>query len=81
VTRLPGGVTGSIGGTAVAVVQQESTATGLDAGGPQRTREDGDLRLYTRVDGLPLDGMQESGVRIPIAPQIRSLNRKPEQSL
>jgi hypothetical protein len=41
------------------VVQQESTATGLDAGGPERTREDGDLRLYTRVDGLPLDGMQE----------------------
>jgi hypothetical protein len=57
VTRLLGGVTGSIGGTAA--VQQESTATGPDAGGPEWTREDGDLRLYTRVDGLPLDGMQE----------------------
>jgi hypothetical protein len=42
-----------------AAVQQESTATGLDAGGPEWTREDGDLRLYTLVDGLPLDGMQE----------------------
>src|SRR5216684_4173127 len=57
VTRLLGGVTGSIGGTAA--VQQESTATGPDAGGPEWTREDGDLRLHTRVDGLPLDGMQE----------------------
>jgi hypothetical protein len=27
--------------------------------GRERTREDGDLRRYTRVDGLPLDGMQE----------------------
>jgi hypothetical protein len=28
-------------------------------GGPEWTREDGDLRRYTWVDGLPLDGMQE----------------------
>jgi hypothetical protein len=41
------------------VVQQESTATGLDSDGLVRTSWDGDLRLYTRVDGLPLDGMQE----------------------
>ena len=41
------------------VVQQESTATGLDSGGLVRTSWDGDLRLYTLVDGLPLDGMQE----------------------
>src|ERR1019366_908321 len=41
------------------VVQQESTATGLESGGLVRTSGDGDLRLYTRVDGLPLDGMQE----------------------
>src|SRR5450759_3018373 len=42
-----------------AAVQQESTATGRDAGGPEWTREDGDLRRYTLVDGLPLDGMHE----------------------
>jgi hypothetical protein len=42
-----------------ATVQQESTATGLDAGGLEWTREDGDLHRDTRVDGLPLDGMQE----------------------
>jgi hypothetical protein len=41
------------------VVQQESTATGLDAGGPEWTREDGDLHRDTWMDGLPLDGMQE----------------------
>jgi hypothetical protein len=41
------------------VVQQESTATGLDAGGLGCTSRDGDLRLRTSVDGLPLDGMQE----------------------
>ena len=46
-------------GTGRRVVQQESTSTGLDAGGPKRTREDGDLHRDTRVDGLPLDGMQE----------------------
>ena len=40
-------------------VQHESTATGLDAGGPERTRGDGDLHRDTQVDGLPLDGMQE----------------------
>jgi hypothetical protein len=40
-------------------VQQESTATGLDVGGPAWTRVDGDLHRDTLVDGLPLDGMQE----------------------
>ena len=56
-SRACQGVTGSAAGTAG--VQQESTATGLDAGGPEWTRADGDLRGWTRVDGLPLDGMQE----------------------
>src|ERR1035441_6170151 len=41
------------------IVQHESTATGLDAGGPGCTLRDGGLRLRTPVDGLPLDGMQE----------------------
>jgi hypothetical protein len=41
------------------LVQQESTATGPDAGGPGCTLLDGDLRRWTAVDGLPLDGMQE----------------------
>jgi len=40
-------------------VQQESTATGVDAGGPEWTRADGGLHRDTRMDGLPLDGMQE----------------------
>jgi len=39
--------------------QQGSTATDLDAGGRAGTRGDGDLRRYTRVDVLPLDGTQE----------------------
>jgi hypothetical protein len=46
-------------GRAHRVVQQESTATGLDPGGLGCTSRDGDLRLRTPVDGLPLDGMQE----------------------
>src|SRR6266851_4110434 len=82
VTRLPAGGTGSIGGTAA--VQQESTATGPDAGGPEWTWEDGDLRLYTRVDGLPLDGMQEVSGSSPLSStfsQVRttlgSWNRPP----
>src|ERR1039457_3345263 len=41
------------------IVQHESTATGLDAGGPGCILRDGGLRLRTPVDGLPLDGMQE----------------------
>src|ERR1700680_2791169 len=41
------------------VVQQGSTATGLDAGGPGCTLRDSDLRRWATVDGLPLDGMQE----------------------
>jgi hypothetical protein len=41
------------------IVQQGSTATCLDAGGPGCTLRDGGLRLRTLVDGLPLDGMQE----------------------
>jgi hypothetical protein len=41
------------------VVQQGSTATCLDSGGLLGTCRDGDLRWWTSVDGLPLDGMQE----------------------
>jgi len=50
-----------------------------DAGGPEWTREDGDLRLYTLVDGLPLDGMQEVrssnllSSTLGVFPQVRSL--------
>jgi hypothetical protein len=55
--RLLGGVTGSVGGTAAA--QQQSTATGRDRKGRVRTPWDCDLRGWTPVDGLPLDGMQE----------------------
>src|ERR1035438_906110 len=40
-------------------VQQRSTATCLDSGGLLGTCRDGDLRRWTSVDGLPLDGMQE----------------------
>ena len=40
-------------------VQQRSTATGPDGGGPWETLRDGDLRGWTRVDALPRDGMQE----------------------
>ena len=37
----------------MAAVQQESTATGADAGGRTGMREDGDLRVWTWVDVLP----------------------------
>ena len=40
-------------------VQHESTATCPDPGGLECTLQDGDLRLWTSVDGLPADGMQE----------------------
>jgi hypothetical protein len=40
-------------------VQHESTATDADPGGRVRTLWDCDLHRDTRVDGLPLDGMQE----------------------
>jgi hypothetical protein len=40
-------------------VQHESTATGVDSGGLVRTSWAGDLRVWTAVDVLPLDGMQE----------------------
>jgi hypothetical protein len=43
----------------MAAVQHGSTATHRDAGGLAGTREDGDLRGWTRVDVLPPDGMQE----------------------
>ena len=51
----------------MAAVQQESTATHLDAGGPAGTREDGDLRGWTRVDLLPPDGMQEVSGSSPLS--------------
>jgi hypothetical protein len=37
----------------MAAVQQESTATGADPGGRTGMREDGNLRVWTRVDVLP----------------------------
>ena len=37
----------------MAAVQQESTATHMDRGGRAGTGEDGDLRVWTRVDVLP----------------------------
>ena len=40
-------------------VQHEITATDADPGGRVRTLWDCDLHRDTRVDGLPLDGMQE----------------------
>jgi hypothetical protein len=49
----------SSGGRGHRVVQQRSTATCLDSGGLLGTCRDGDLRWWTSVDGLPLDGMQE----------------------
>jgi len=42
-------------------VQQGSTATGADAGGFAKTREDGDLHTRTLVDGLPV--VCKQGVR------------------
>jgi hypothetical protein len=51
----------------MAAVQQESTATGADAGGRARTREDGDLHRWTRVDVLPPDGMQEVSGSSPLS--------------
>jgi hypothetical protein len=51
----------------MAAVQQESTATGADAGGLAGTRGDGDLRVWTRVDVLPPDGMQEVSGSSPLS--------------
>ena len=51
----------------MAAVQQESTATGADADGLAGTREDGDLRVWTRVDVLPPDGMQEVSGSSPLS--------------
>ena len=58
-------------------VQQESTATGADAGGRAGTREDGDLHGWTRVDVLPPDGMQEVSGSSPLSStgQIRNSNK------
>jgi hypothetical protein len=64
--RLGAAARGAVWGRGVArlmgeghrIVQQGSTATGPDAG-TGCTLRDGDLRLHTLVDGLPLDGMQE----------------------
>jgi hypothetical protein len=49
-------------------VQHGSTATHPDAGGLAGTREDGDLRVWTRVDVLPPDGMQEVSGSSPQRP-------------
>jgi len=57
------------------LVQQESTATGLDSGGLVQTSWDGDLQLSTAVDVLPLDSMQEvrgSSPRISIGQDSNS---------
>ena len=57
--RVPAGSGAAGSMEAGLAVQQESTAAGLDSGGPVRTSWDGDLRVWTVVDVLPLDGMQE----------------------
>jgi hypothetical protein len=41
------------------LVQHGSTATGADESALLCTGEDADQRLWTRVDVLPADGMQE----------------------
>src|ERR1039457_1716936 len=46
-------------GWRLGTVQHESTATGLDSGGLQRTSWDADLHRWTAVDVVPLYGMQE----------------------
>ena len=51
----------------MAAVQHGSTATHQDAGGLAGTREDGDLRGWTRVDVLPPDGMQEVSGSSPLS--------------
>jgi hypothetical protein len=48
-------------------VQHGSTATHPDAGGLAGTREDDDLRGWTRVDVLPPDGMQEVSGSSPLS--------------
>src|SRR5258708_39511006 len=53
-------------------VQRGSTATGADGSALWCTGEDGDLRRWTPVDGLPADGMQEvrgSNPRSPLPAQ------------
>jgi hypothetical protein len=45
-------------------------------------REDGDLRVWTRVDVLPPDGMQEVSGSSPLSStQVRSLNRNYESQI
>ena len=64
------------------VVQQESSARHLDAGGSAYTSGDGDLRLCTLVDGLPLDGIQEFWGSNPHSPtQVRGIFRSSERFL
>jgi hypothetical protein len=53
-------------------VQHRSTATGADADGLAGTREDGDLRAWTAVTWCLLFASRGSGVRVPLAPLVRS---------
>ena len=57
-------------------VQRGSTATGTDEGALGCTAQDGDLRRWTAVDGLPADGMQEVWGSNPHSStsQLRALN-------
>jgi len=48
-------------------VQRESTATGADLTGLERTPWDGDLHRCTAVDVLPADGMQEARGSSPLS--------------
>ena len=48
-------------------VQHESTATRMDGGGSEWTPWDGDQRGWTRMDVLPVDGMQEARGSSPLS--------------
>ena len=65
----------------MSAVQQESTATGADAGGRIGRRGDGDLHGWTRVDVLPPDGMQEVSGSSPLSStgQKRNSNKSNRQ--
>jgi hypothetical protein len=58
-------------------VQHGSTATGPDRGESWWMPQDGDLREGTRVDVLPVDGMQEVRGSNPLSStQVRQINSK-----
>jgi hypothetical protein len=58
----------------MAAVQHGSTATHPDACGRAGTRGDGDLHVWTQVDVLPPDGMQEVSGSSPLSStQVRRI--------